>query len=66
MDTKLTRKRGQILAAGYGHIWPLDRHEKGYCLILNPDTQVYVWAEKRAALHEFVAAYVPSMSIVQN
>lgn len=52
-QTILTRRKPlQILACAYGHIWPLSDHARGYVLILNPDTESYLWAIDRATLEQ--------------
>lgn len=50
MATLLTRKPGQILSAKYGHIWPLNLHSQGFCLVINPQESRYVWADNRKTL----------------
>lgn len=45
-----TRKAGQIVTCGYGHIWPLNLHTTGYCLVIDPVTRRYVWADNRKTL----------------
>lgn len=59
MQTKVKRKRGQILAAQYGYLWPIDRHDSGFCLVVNPVSRAYVWAEDKASLQAFVSEYMP-------
>lgn len=50
MATLLTRKSGQILSAKYGHLWPLNLHSQGFCLVINPQESRYVWADNRKTL----------------
>lgn len=50
VQAQIARKSGQILTCDYGHIWPLNLHTTGYCLILDPVTRRYVWADNRATL----------------
>ena len=54
MQLENTRKAGQILTCGYGHIWPLDQHTTGYCLVIDPLTRRYVWADNRNTLESIV------------